>query len=373
MIASGRAVVDEKTKNLLKRIKPGQIAVIKHKDLDELAASELVKLKVKAVINYESSITGTFHNRGPSMLWEAGIPLIDIQKKFGEIKEGDYIQIDKESCVYVNKKFYCGGTLIDEKIILQKQEESQKKYDTELEKFAINTLNFITQEKYLLSEKFTMPDLTTPIENRHVLVVVRGHDYKQDLYTLRSYIDEFKPVLIGVDGGADVLLEFGLKPNIIIGDMDSISDKGLICGAELVVHAYMNGRAPGVERLKQKNLSYHILAMPGTSEDCALLLAYEKKADLIVIVGSHTNIIDFLEKGRHGMASTFIVRLKVGHKLIDAKGVNKLYKNEVKIKYIAAICCAASFPLIVIGVTSPAFQHLMRLLFIQVRLIFGMF
>jgi uncharacterized membrane-anchored protein len=372
MIYSGRAVVDKRTKNLLRRIKPGQIAVILHKDLDELAAQEMVRLRVKAVINFDTSLSGTFYTGGPAILIKAGIPLMDAKADFNGIKEGDFIEIKNDGCIYVNNIFFCKAFPVNEQLIKLKENESKQNYCRELEKFAINTLDFIHREKYILSENFCFPELDVKLEGKHVLVVIRGKDYKEDLYTLSSYIDEMKPVLIGVDGGADVLLDFGLRPDIIIGDMDSISDRGLLCGAEIIVHAYTDGRAPGLERIKKKGLKYHILAIPGTSEDAALLLAYEKKANLIVAVGTHTNLIDFLEKGRHGMASTFLVRLKVGHILIDAKGVNKLYRSNIKMKYVAAVLFAAFFPLMVIGTTSPAFQHLIRLMVLQVKLMFGL-
>jgi uncharacterized membrane-anchored protein len=372
MIAAGRAVVDIKTKNLLKRIKPGQVAVINHKDIDELAAEEMIKNKVKAVVNFEPSISGTFLNYGPKILCDYGIPIVDVEGEFRGIKEGDLVEIGEDASIFVNKKLFCKGHLIDKKFIDLKMNESKENYSIQLEIFVRNTMKFIRMEKNILSESFPVPDLKTRIEGRQVLVVVRGKDYKKDLLALASYIEDMKPILIGVDGGADALLEFGLKPDVIVGDMDSISDRGLLCGAELVIHAYMDGRAPGLERVQNKGLTPHIFAMPGTSEDAALLLAYEKKADLIVAVGTHTNIIDFLEKGRHGMASTFLVRLKVGHILIDAKGVNKLYRSNLKIKYIAAVCFAAFFPLVVLGTTSPVFQHLLRLMLLQVRSMLGM-
>jgi uncharacterized membrane-anchored protein len=174
-----------------------------------------------------------------------------------------------------------------------------------------------------------VPDITTVLDGRHALVVVRGYHYKEDLRTLRSYIREYRPVLIGVDGGADALIEEGHKPDLIVGDMDSVSDATLRCGAEIVVHAYRDGNAPGLERVRRLGVEPVVFPATGTSEDVAMLLADDKGAELIVAVGTHATLIEFLDKGRSGMASTFLTRLRVGGKLVDAKGVSRLYRSRI--------------------------------------------
>ncbi|MCG0274997.1 MAG: putative cytokinetic ring protein SteA [Thermosediminibacteraceae bacterium] len=369
----GRAVVDKKTKKLLQRVKPGDIAVIFHKDIDELAALQLKKSKVKGVINFQPSISGRFLNHGPEILLDAGMLVVDVLEEglFDKIREGDLVRINENGEITVNGRFFYKGLVLTKEWIKSKYEEAKSNYEKEIERFAINTLEYIKREKTLLSSDYSVPQLKTDMRKKHVMVVVRGKDYKEDILALKSYIEEIKPVLIGVDGGADALLEFGLKPDIIVGDMDSISDKGLKCGAEIVIHAYPDGRAPGLERVKQLGLEYKKIAITGTSEDAALLLAYHSGADLIVAVGTHTNMIDFLEKGRQGMASTFLVRLKVGHILIDAKGVNKLYRSGLKINYLAALFAAAFFPIFILSTTSPVVKHLIRLLLIKVRIMIG--
>jgi uncharacterized membrane-anchored protein len=185
---------------------------------------------------------------------------------------------------------------------------------------------------------------------------VRGHEYRKDLRTLRPYISDMHPVLIAVDGAADALLDEGLKPDVIIGDMDSVSTNALTCGAEVVVHAYPDGHAPGLERVEGLGISPSILASAGTSEDIALLLAYEAGSDLIVAVGAHDNLVEFLDKGRNGMASTFIVRLKVGPKLVDAKGVNRLYRSQVRTRDILLLITAAVVAMAVAASLSPALR-----------------
>nr|PZN04613.1 MAG: hypothetical protein DIU66_04360 [Bacillota bacterium] len=371
----GKAVVDKKTKRLIQRAKPGDIAVLYHRDVDEVAARQLVKAKVRGIVNFQPSISGRFLNQGPEILLDAGKIVVDVPNEslFDLIQEGDLIKIKADGDIIVNGKFFCKGVLINKEFIKIKYEEARANYEREIERFAINTLEYIKREKEILSSDYAVPRLKTDMSKKHVLVVVRGKDYREDILALKSYIEEIKPILIGVDGGADALLEFGLKPHIIVGDMDSISDRGLKCGAEIVVHAYPDGRAPGLDRVKQLGLEYKVMAVAGTSEDAALLLAYHSGADLIVAVGTHTNAVDFLEKGRQGMASTFLVRLKVGHVLIDAKGVNKLYRSRIKRNYLAALLASAVFPLLIISAASPVVRHLIRLFLIRVRMMIGFF
>ena len=216
-----------------------------------------------------------------------------------------------------------------------------------------NTLEYAKGEGGLLIDGISAPELATRIEGQHVLIVVRGHNYREDLAALRAYIREFKPVMVGVDGGADALLEAGYRPDIIVGDMDSVTDQGLTCGAELVVHAYPDGRAPGLARIERLGLSSVLCPAGGTSEDVALLLADEKGASLIVAVGTHNTLDEFLDKGRSGYASTWLTRLRVGSKLVDAKGVSRLYRNRISgwalLGLVAAACCT----ILVVMLASP--------------------
>lgn len=372
MQITGTIKMDKRTKNLVKRLNPGEIAIIDHRDIDEVAAESLVEKKVLAVINADKSISGRYPNMGPSILCEAGIPIIDDVGKdiFVLLKENDKITIiDNE--IYKDGVFIKSGKLLTKDVINYKLQESRENIGVELDKFIENTLEYAKKEKYFILGGVELPNTKTRFKNRHALVVVRGKDYKEDLFTIKQYINDVKPILIGVDGGADALLEFGLVPDIVIGDMDSVSDEALKKAKEIIVHAYPDGRAPGLERVTALGLKAEIFKAPGTSEDIAMLLAFEKGADLIVAVGTHSSMIDFLEKGRKGMSSTFLVRLKVGEKLIDAKGVNKLYRETFKISYIFSIILAALIPLGVIAYFSPPMQQLLKLLQLRIRLLIG--
>jgi uncharacterized membrane-anchored protein len=219
--------------------------------------------------------------------------------------------------------------------------EARAGLSSQLEAFAANTMEYMKRERALLLDGVGVPDVATSIEGRHALVVVRGYDYKEDLHALRSYIRDYRPVLIGVDGGADALIEAGYRPDMIIGDMDSVSDAALTCGAEVVVHAYADGRAPGLPRVQELGVEAITFPAAATSEDIAMLLADEKGASLIVAVGTHATLVEFLDKGRGGMASTFLTRLRLGGKLVDAKGVSRLYRSRISGVALVVLVLAA--------------------------------
>ncbi|HEY8545818.1 MAG TPA: putative cytokinetic ring protein SteA, partial [Acidimicrobiales bacterium] len=286
----GVARVDRKTKRLVGRLEPGDIAVIHHADIDRVAAETLVDAAPAAVINAAPSTTGRYPNLGPLLLCQAGIVLVDDVggEIMDRIVEGTKVTVDGDR-VLVDGEVVGTGVRQDLAKVDAAIEAARSNMAPELERFAQNTVTYMRQELELLTGDLEVPDVKVPLKDRHVLIVVRGIDYKEDLRLLRQsgYLNEVKPVLVGVDGGADALLEIGEKPDLIIGDFDSVSEAALRCGAELMVHGYTDGRAPGAKRLDDLDLPYTVFSAPGTSEDIAMLLAYEHGAELIVAVGTH--------------------------------------------------------------------------------------
>jgi uncharacterized membrane-anchored protein len=328
----GTARLDRRTKNLTKRLKPGEIAVIDHLDIDRVSAEALVMAGVAAVVNAAASISGRYPNLGPEIIVSAGIPLLDDvgPDVFAALRDGERVRLD-EDVLYVgsDERVAVKGSRLSIEDVQAAMAEARAGLSVQIEAFAANTIEFLRRERDLLLDGIGVPEIRTRLENRQALLVVRGYHYREDLQALRPYIREYRPVLIGVDGGADALRDEGFKPDLIVGDMDSVSDATLLCGAELVVHAYPDGRAPGLQRVEDLGLQAVVFPAAGTSEDAAMLLADEKGAELIVAVGSHATLIEFLDKGRAGMASTFLTRLRVGGKLIDAKGVSRLYRSRI--------------------------------------------
>jgi uncharacterized membrane-anchored protein len=329
-LITGAARLDRRTKRLVGRLRAGDIAVIDHVDLDRVAADSLVAVGVAAVLNAKPSISGRYPNLGPEVLVQAGIPLVDDlgEELFDRVREGEVLRVEGGS-VYQGEQIVCHGQRQDAESVGRSMAEAREGLSVQLEAFAANTMEYLKQERDLLLDGVGVPEIDTRFAGRHALVVIRGYDYQADLDVLRPYIREFKPVLIGVDGGADALIEAGYNPDMIIGDMDSVTDDALRCGAEVIVHAYPDGRAPGLARVHQLGVTAQTFAAAATSEDLALLLADEKGASLIVAVGTHYTLVEFLDKGRGGAASTFLTRLKVGGKLVDAKGVSRLYRQNI--------------------------------------------
>ena len=340
--ATGPARVGRRTKDLIKGLRPGDVAVIDHEDLDRIAAEGLVEARPAAIVNAKESISGRYATVGPLLVAAAGIPLLDGvgSEVFDALSDGQWVRVEGNE-LWVGEGVVAKGESQTLQTLEARYEAAKARTGIELERFAENTLDFMRRERHLLIDSPDLPELRTQFKGRHVLVVVRGHDYRADLDALRGYIGEIKPVLVAVDGGADAILEVGYRPDLIIGDFDSLSDKAISCGAELVVHAYPGGKAPGAEILTDKGKEFVVFEAAGTSEDVAMIMAFELGAELIVAVGTHASMIEFLDKGRAGMASTFLTRLKVGPILVDAKGVSRLYGTPIRRRDIVFFLAAA--------------------------------
>jgi uncharacterized membrane-anchored protein len=346
------ARLDRRTKNLTKRLQPGDIAIIDHADLDRVAADALVRCQVSAVINVAPSITGRYPNQGPQVLVAAGIPLIDDvgPDVFDQVREGQQVRLDDET-LYLGDVVAAKGTRQTAESVAADMAVAKEGLAKQLKAFVANTFEYIDRDPDLLVEGIRIPPLRTRLAGKHALVVARGYHYHEDLQALRAYIREFKPVIIAVDGGANALIEAGYWPNIIVGDMDSVSDKALKSGAEVVVVAYRNGHAPGLPRVQDLGISSVTCAAPGTSEDVAVLIAEEAGASLIVTVGMRFGLVEFLDKGRAGMASAVLTRIRVGDKMVDAKGVSRLYQSRISAKSLILLAFAALLPIIALAWT----------------------
>jgi uncharacterized membrane-anchored protein len=370
---TGAAKLDRRTKNLIRRLGPDDVAIIDHTDLDRVSAEELLESGVRVVVNVAPSQSGRFPNPGPLLLVRGGVRLIDAlgAPLFDQVSEGELLTVRGASLFRNGDCLAVGRTLGADELAAAIAEQRGRVTEA-LEAFADNTLRYLREEGRLLSEGIDFPTLQTRFRDRHALVVARGPGYKRDLRIVKPYIRDFKPVLVAVDGGADALLEAGYKPDVIVGDMDSVSDKALRSRAEKVVQAYPDGEAPGRERIRELGLDFHEVRAPGISEDVALLLAYEKGAELIVAVGTHFNLIEFLERNRAGMSSTFVTRLKVGEILIDAKGVSRLVSRRVGLWPLVTFALAGLGAVVVAVAASPDLRRFISLLSDRVQALLGL-
>ncbi len=356
---TGNVRVNKSTKRLVPQLQPKEIAVICHEDLDEIAADGLIGARVSAVVNASRTMSGAFMAKGAELMLRAGIPVVEVrQQYFAQFQSGMRITIHHQYIACEDgARIPC--RLFDWHAWNRCKHRASQNEQLCLEQFIDNTLTYAHQEKVQFLDALVLPVLHTPLQGRHVLVVVRGSGFREDLLALSDYIGEYKPILIGVDGGADALLSCGYCPNLIIGDMDSVTNEALLSGAEVIVHAYPNGHAPGMKRIKRLGIWAISVPAAGTSEDLAMRIAYEKGASLIVTLGTHTHMIDFLEKGRKGMASTLLVRMKIGGKLVDAKGISKLYKKKPRIRQLWMIPAASLVPIAMLAVIQPQFRDML--------------
>jgi uncharacterized membrane-anchored protein len=371
---TGPARLGKRTKRLVKRIGVEDVAIIDHAGIDRVSGEDLVACGVKHVINVAPSVAPHYANRGPSILVDGGVHLVDMPGAplFDVLKDGETVTLDGGRLLREDGELVAEGDVLDRETVARAYEEAERRIGEALEAFAENTMTHIREERELLSGEIALPDFDTTFRDRPALIVVRGVDHKRDLRILRPYVRETRPVIVAVDGGANAILEEGLKPDMIVGDMDSATDEALRCGAELVVHAYPDGRAPGRKRLDPMDLDYKVVPAPATSEDVALLVAAEKGANLIVSVGSHFNLVEFLDKNRAGMSSTFLTRLRVGEILVDAKGVSRLYRPSAGRGPILLVSLAALAVLIVIVATSETLGPLLDLLWLKLQVLLGL-
>lgn len=360
-VVTGKARLGRVTKDLVKRLRPDDIAIVDHADLDRVSADELAATGVRAVVNVAPSSTGRFPNPGPLELVRRGVRLVDAPGAplFDELSEGDLVRIEHGG-IWREGTLLVEGTELDATTLEGALAAQQSRVSHALQAFAENTLRHLREEAGALAAGIDLPPLRTRFRDRHALVVARGPGYKSDLRMVRPYIRDFRPVLVAVDGGADALREAGLAADVIVGDFDSVSDAALRAGPELVVHAYPGGEAPGAARLRRLGLAFETVSAPGISEDLALQLAHEKGATLLVAVGTHFNLVEFLERNREGMASTFVTRLKVGESLVDAKGVSRLVSRRVGIWPVAVFALTGIAAIVGSVLASPALRNVLE-------------
>jgi len=362
-----------RTKDLVKHLRPGEVAVVDHVNIDRIAAEELIATGVRAVLNASPSSDGRYPNAGPLLLVHSDVTLIDVEgvDPFELLEDGEEVTIAGGTVSSGGRELIRGHVLGAEELE-QRLAEQSARVDLALAEFAENTVAHVRQETDLLTGAVELPPTKTVFRDRHVLIVVRGEGHRSDLKALNAYIRDVRPLVVAVDGGAEGCLEAGLRPDVILGDMDSAGDAALRCGAELIVHAYPDGRAPGRERLLELGLTHTVVPAAGTSEDVAMLMAYEKGADLIVSVGAHFNLIEFLDRKRAGMSSTFLTRLRIGEKLVDAKGVSRLYKPPSTFAPAVLFFAAFAALLAIVVITSPALNDVFELLWLKVKIWLGL-
>lgn len=320
----GVACKNKFTKMLVEDLCKTSIAVIKHRAIDVVAAQDLANKNVRGIINCEDTLDIRYSLDGVVYLLKNNISLYDMDRKdfFDTVQDGDIISLDNYDKLYINKKFFgsCRPVTMDDVITMLKRKRGhdiKARYD-----FIKNTIYYMDKELNFFIYGKMLPALETSLKGREVVIISRGRGYREDLKFIKKFIIHKKPVIISVDGGANAVTDIGLVSDIIIGDMDSVSDNSLLNCHEIIVHSYSSGYAPGLERINSLKLKYKLLNLKGTSEDAAIYMAKLKGASTIYLVGGHMGIDEFLEKGRQGMGSTALLRMLLGDMIVDLKGVS---------------------------------------------------
>ncbi len=367
---SGPVRPGRRTKLLVKHLSRGDIALIDHLDIDRVSAEELIAADAGAVLNCRPSSSGSYPNLGPQLLVEAGIHLVDLpdDSLFDALSDGEAITV-RDGEVMRDGESLARGEVLDLARVRSETDARRREIGEALERFAHNTIEHMREERELLAGRIELPRFATDFRDRSALVVVRGVDHQRDLRALRPFIRDMRPLLVAVDGGAEALLEAGLTPNMIVGDMDSAGEAALRCGAELVVHSYPDGRAPGRHRLEELGVQFKLVPAPGTSQDVAMLIAAEKGARLIVTVGSQFNLVEFLDRNREGMSSTFLTRLRIGEILVDAKGVSRLYHPRPGLTPLLVVVAAGLIAMLAVVWMTPALRDVVDLLWLKLQLL----
>jgi uncharacterized membrane-anchored protein len=360
---SGTARLDRRVSRLIARLHEGDVAIIDVGDLDRATADSLVTAKVAAVVNCQPSISGRYPNLGPEVLIAAGIPLLDDvgRELFVEVKEGTRIRLDEDT-LYNGETVLIRGSRQTSESVVASMAAARDGLSSHLQAFASSTQQHMQDEKELLLDGIGLPAVRTRFQDRHVLLVARNYDFKADIKALKHYIREFRPVLVGIDGGADVLREAGYRADLVIGDMDSMSDAALRESGEVVAHADGHGRLVGLARVQDLRIDPILFPTAGTSEDAAMLLASGGGAKLIITVGIRATLEEFLDAGRGGMASTVLTRLKVGGRLVDAKAAAQLYQSRISPLSLIALAAAALLAIAVVLVASTAGDSYLHIL-----------
>ncbi|MGD0452632.1 MAG: putative cytokinetic ring protein SteA [Solirubrobacteraceae bacterium] len=408
-VLAGSVRPGRRTKLLVRHLVRGDVALIDHLDIDRVSAEELIAAGAVAVLNCSPSSGGSYPNLGPQLLVEAGIVLVDLpdDSLFDVLSDGDPVVIrvhagaadvdetlgrqsdpagaagpagavghagamrSAHAEVLRKGELLAVGEVLDLERVCAETETRRREIGEALERFAHNTIEHMREERELLAGRIQLPRFATDFRDRSTLVVVRGVGHQRDLRALRPFIRDMRPLIIAVDGGADAVLEAGLTPSMIVGDMDSAGEAALRCGAELVVHSYPDGRAPGRHRVEELGLPFKLVPAPGTSQDVAMLIAAEKGARLIVSVGSQFNLVEFLDRNRKGMSSTFLTRLRIGEILVDAKGVSRLYQPRPGLTPLLVVIVTGLIAMIAVVWITPALRDVAELLWLKLQMLFG--
>lgn len=356
---SGVVRVDARARKLAARMEPGDIAVIDFRDLDRATAQAFVAAGASAVLNAAESMTGRYPNLGPLVLLEAGITLVDdLGPDVMTLLEGNKVVIKDGEVIHKGKTVATGKRMTVE-AVREATSIAREGFATQIQAFAATTGEYLERESALLMSGSGLPELSISLEDRVVVVVLDDKDSPAQLRAARAWLNDTHPLVIAVDGGAEIAAQARLKPSVIVGDMEIITEKQLRSGAELIVGSGDQHTA-GADRLKRMGLDYHTVTTAASAADIAILLATMAGAKAVVTAGEHATFDDFLDRGRNGMAAAFFTRLRAGGKLIALPAVAATYKPRVRLPIFVLLIVSAMVALGAALFTTPLGQDVIH-------------
>ncbi len=333
----GTARVDRRISVLLPRLRPGDVAVIDVLDLDRPTAQALADARVAAVVDASDLISGRYPNLGPEVLAKAGVMLVDGVGSAGlaAIKDGATVRVH-EGVVHVGDRSAATGRVLDQATINEALGAARQGMISQLQSFTHNSSEFLRREQDLLLHGIGLPTLHTSMKGRPVVVVSDARELAARRKDLKPFLREQKPVLIGVDAGADALLAAGHQPHVVVvtAAEEPPSAKAVRAAQDVVMVVEPGATTAGAERLERLGARPLRLETTATAQDAALLLADAAEARVVVAVGSRATLEEFLDRGRSGLASTYLTRLKVGTRVVDAEAVPTLYSGRVRPRHV---------------------------------------
>lgn len=348
----GIARVDPHARKLAARLEPGDIAVIDFRDLDRATAQAFVSAGAAAVLNAAPSMSGRYPNLGPLVLLESGICLLDdLGADIMTVKEGASITINFDEVSQRGRVIATGHrvSLLDAR---ETTNSARNGFATQIRAFAETTGEYLEREASLLLNGSGLPDLPVDLQGKVVLLVLDDSHSLDQLRKARPWIRDTHPVVIAVDGGGDIAVKAGLRPHLIVGDMELVPEKLLRSRAEILI-GLDEKYTPGIERLKRMGISHHEVSTSAPAADLAMLYASLSGASAIVTAGEHTTFEDFLDRGRTGMAASFFTRLRAGGQLIALPAVMATYRHRIRSFSVVMLILSAVIALGAAFFTTP--------------------
>lgn len=326
---SGPLRIESTVRTLVRRLRPGDIAVVDILDLDRQSAQSLVAAKPAAVVDVQAAISGRFPTSGPQVLLDAGITLVDqVGSDILSAQDGTEASIT-EGTIAIDGVPVASGRLVTDDVLAEVLVGASDGMRIQLANFTANALDQADSEADTILKGAGLPDVDVDVdmEGRHVVVVAPGAQHRKDLAAIKRYLRDHRPVIIAVGDAGDAALKYASSPDLIMGDLEGVSDDVLRSAGRVLIHEPSGGNA-GQARVDALGIAHGVVDSALSSTALAILLAQTRGADVIVTVGVEASLSDYLESVQTEVAGTFLARLQAGSRLVDAPALAHVYRHR---------------------------------------------